>query len=234
MADKIWRTKWGAGIRAEYRPGKNDWNTLQSILAEDEYHLNGMSLADKNVVDIGGHIGGYTLAALSLGANVTTVEVLPENVAMIEKSVGYNSFPGSLRLLHNAIGEKTGEVIKACYNPVPHEKDTENHHEFIGVTATDTGGPSIEVMSISLNDVLNPLDEVEVLKIDCEGAEWAAFKGVSAEEISKVKLVVGEIHPVNEFKDTKLIDLLHGQFEDVSQELGGSGQPIDLICFRRK
>lgn len=229
-----WKTKWGTGIRAYYRVDKNDWNTLQSCLAEDEYHLNGLDLEGKNVVDIGGHIGGFTLAALAKGANVTAVEVLPENVDMIRDSVGLNAFSGSLNMVHKAIGKTTGEVIKACYNPVPSDKDTENHHEFIGVTTVDTGGASIEVESISLDDVLKDLDEVEVLKIDCEGAEWPAFAGVSPEQIAKVKLIVGEVHPLAEYAGQNLVDLLHGQFEDVSAELGGTGQLIDLICFRRK
>ena len=226
-----WISPFGKEIRGYYRDGKNDWNTMQSILKEDEYGLKTLCPEPKVVLDVGGHIGGFALLAASQGAEVVrVVEILPENVQMIKDSAERNSYK-SIQVYQKAIAEKSGETIKAYYMDT--STHTGEHHEFVGNTEADTGGASVEVETISLNDLCKDLDHVDILKVDCEGAEWPMLAGASKETLDKINLIVGEIHPwgTMTMKDMRAMLPNH---EDISASLGGKGQPIDLIAFKRK
>lgn len=226
-----WRSPFGKQIHAFWRDGKNDWNTLQSILKEDEYGLKALCSNPKHVIDIGGHIGGFALLAASQGATVRVVEILPENADIILRSANLNSFGSNLRIYQRAIAEKSGETIKAYYMDT--STHTGDHHEFVGNTESDTGGRSIEVETISLDELCADLPYVDILKVDCEGAEWPMLAGASEETLNKINLIVGEIHP---WGDNTIDDMraMLPNHEDISASLGGQGKPIDLIAFKRK
>lgn len=227
----LWISPFKKEIYAFYREGKNDWNTLQSILQEDEYALKTLCPNPQYVLDIGGHIGGFALLAASQCAKIVrVVEILPENVKLIRESCNRNSF-GAVQVYHRAIAEKSGQKIKAYYMDV--NTHTGEHHEFVGSTEQDTGGVSIEVDTISLDELCADLPRVDILKVDCEGAEWPMLAGTSNETLNKINLIVGEIHP---WQDKTIEDMkaLLPNHEDISASLGSKGLPIDLIAFKRK
>src|SRR3990172_12451074 len=56
-----WQTPNGRSVTFEYRQDTNDWNTIQSCTAADEYQLRGQRV-DGWALDIGAHIGGGALA----------------------------------------------------------------------------------------------------------------------------------------------------------------------------
>lgn len=230
-----WKTPFGFELSGHYRDGKNDWNTLQSIWKEDEYMFLKLCPNPKVAIDIGGHIGGWAVLAAKLGAQVDVVEILPENVELINQNADANGLGDLVKVHHKAIGEDSGRTIKAFYMDTSTESG--DHHEFVGHTEDyqfSGEGNSIDVQTLSLDDLLADLVSVDVLKIDCEGGEWPAFAGASAETLDKINLIVGEIHPYQGKSYNEFVELLQGKFEDISAELGGKGQAIDLIAFRRK
>jgi FkbM family methyltransferase len=231
MIKRNWITKFKKNIVAFYREGKNDWNTLQSILTEDEYGLSLLCPNPQTVVDIGGHIGGFSLLAASQGAsNIKVVEILPENVSIIKGSAELNNFK-SIHVIQKAISNISNQEITAYY------MDTSNtngdHHEFVGNTMQSTGGTGISVLTISLDDLLSDLNHVDILKVDCEGAEWPMLEGASKNTLDKIDLIVGEIHG---YQDKTISDMrtLLKDFEDISNQINGNGKHLDIIAFRKK
>ena len=227
MNKKIWTTKWGAQIEAYFRINKNDWNTHQSILAEDEYFFN--HLEGTIGIDIGAFIGSASLAMASKNMQVIAIEVLPENIEMINKNLQLNNFQDKVTILHRAINSDYTTIVKAFYgNP---NTDGKNVHEFIGHTSQKLiNDRFVEVQSISLNEIFTQynLSHCDILKIDCEGGEWPCFEAANNDVLSKIHYIVGELHtgqgePRGSLTSFK--SLLGDRFENKSLEFGFKPQP---------
>lgn len=200
-------TLWGVEVKVFTREGTNDWNTLYSCLVEDEYRIHDLPATNGIAIDIGAHAGGCTLALLSRGFRVIAVEPLPENTELLIKNVELNNWSDRFTLYKKAINEVSEKNVVLRYG---NEKtESGNHHRFIGNTIDSsswqenlwTDGKEIQVKTISIDDILKDVGPVDFLKIDCEGAEWSAFTGVSGESLSKIKRVVAELHGVDSTKD---------------------------------
>jgi FkbM family methyltransferase len=233
----IFKTKWGTDITAHYRAGKNDWNTLQSIIVEDEYNLNSIPLPVTGVlyaIDLGSHIGGFSLAACALGLNVLSVECLPENCDMQSRSFAANQLGDEdVILLNRAIHSKSGKTIEVSYGDT--STDSGAHHEFVGGSVTHAGGRSVQVETIDLAECISILCKGAgqvIVKTDCEGAEWEAFKNLPNAVIARIDWIVGEIHPLGENKSKQdLLKMLRGKYEDVSASYKTYNGSNDLCTF---
>jgi FkbM family methyltransferase len=226
------QTPWGISKTVEARADRSDYNTLNSCLKEDEYHLKALGVPGQLFIDIGAHIGGATIAAVARGMNTISVEVLPENVEMIGKNLLLSGLSTDKRVEHAAIHHTTGETMYAIYG----DQETESgfHHEFIGFTSSkplDNVDPARirEVKSISLPDLFEKyeVDHCRILKIDCEGAEWQCFKDVPEDVLDRIDYIIGEVHPdttaPTERSPAAFLDLLKGRFIDVSTKFNEIG-----------
>lgn len=120
------------------------------------------------VVDLGAHIGTFALGAGALGCRVLAVEAAPRNVALLEAGIRENGFD-HVEVVPAAVSDRPGALRFVANGP------------FGQVCDDDYPGPSIEVPAVTLDDLLSRLgwDGVDYLKIDVEGAEFAAFRGMS-------------------------------------------------------
>lgn len=220
-------TPWGKEVKVYTRQGTNDWNTLYSCIVEDEYNIGSIpkDAIGKKAIDIGAHAGGCSLALLSRGFNVVAVEPLPENVELIMKNVEANGWQTNFILHEKAINAQSGKKVVLRYGNEATESGS--HHRFIGNTVDSSDwqeglwdqGREIKVDTISIDDILKDIDEVSVLKIDCEGAEWSAFSGASKNSISKIHRVVAELHGLPSTVDMyqEFHDLLGKEFKNTTE-----------------
>lgn len=219
-------TPWGAEITVFTREGTNDWNTLYSCITEDEYNIADLDATVNNVVaiDIGAHAGGCSLALLSRGFKVVAVEPLPENAELIMKNVKANGWGKNFTLHNKAINETSGKEVVLRYGNEATESGS--HHRFIGNTIDSSEwqeglwdqGREIKVETISIDDVLKDIKNVNLLKIDCEGAEWSAFTGASEESLNKISRIVAELHalPTTKSMYQEFHDLIGQTFKNTT------------------
>lgn len=170
-----------------FRADTNDWNTLESAIHNDEYLLRRLPepKMDDIFIDIGAHIGSWTVYVEALYPGFTTfaVEVLPQNVQLLRQNI--NGF-----IINLAIAEKSDEIIEMSYGDLP-----EGHHRYIANSTPPTDDlMRFSVKTISLNEILEPIHHVHILKIDCEGAEYNALKGAAPHNLDKIDYIIGEHH----------------------------------------
>jgi FkbM family methyltransferase len=123
--------------------------------------------AGDRVLDLGAHIGTFSLLAARLGAQVTAVEASPGNVQLLRLAIEANALSDQLTVVHAAVTSEVGEVSFADQGPYG-TIDTER-------TGHASGWPVITVKGTTIDSLSGaPFDWI---KMDIEGAECAAISG---------------------------------------------------------
>lgn len=120
------------------------------------------------VLDLGAHVGTFALAAAALGCQVVAVEASPHNVALLNMSVAQNGFD-RMRVLEAAVTDHPGFLDFVQGGP------------FGAVANPAMQSPSIQVLAVTVDDVLAAVgwEQVDLIKVDVEGSEVAATRGMS-------------------------------------------------------
>ena len=162
-----------------------DMATVQHILWDDEYALEKLSLPKRAVVfDLGANIGTFCIGIRHIcpTAHITAYEPHPDNFKMLALNAPFAT------LIQKAATKKTGIV---------HLEDS--NKDFVQLQVVPQGG--IPVESISLNDMLKNVPNVDLLKIDIEGSEYGLLNAASPETLAKVQRIIMELHIVPDFDE---------------------------------
>jgi FkbM family methyltransferase len=225
-------TVFGNKATMAHRIGTTDRMTIESIMKYDEYKAKEIPISEGDVfVDVGSHVGTWgIMMAMAIESQVHLYEPLPENCTIIEKSIKMNSLQDRVFCHPVAV---TGET----YNHVDiHYTDDSTtfgkQHKYIG--NMQGGGNSIKVETISIEDIINSVGHVRVLKIDCEGCEVSGFASMSPENLSKIDYIVGEFHPWN--MDTMTFwKLFEPYFDNISNFVPKEGaKTLQTFLFKNK
>lgn len=150
-------------------------DVLGELILEGRYHfLSGHyrvlldSLpAGATVVDLGAHLGTFSLAAAANGLNVIAVEASPVNADALRQSIAANGFT-NVTVMPVAVSDRAGAVRFV-------------HNGAWGHITTDAlGGSLVEVPALPLPSILEELGvtRVDAVKMDVEGSEPAAIAGM--------------------------------------------------------
>src|SRR6476661_333667 len=159
-----------------------------------------------NVIDIGAHIGTYTIISsrrVSQTGKIVSIEADPANFEILKQNIKLNKLTNVTTLNHAAYSKET--KIKLY---LPDEQHTDTLRSTIMVDRPNTKQDRfIEVNANTLDNLLeqNGLNHAEInwIKIDVEGAEFEVLKGAT-NILSKSKdiAILIEIH--NLYGDTNL------------------------------
>lgn len=141
---------------------------------------------DSTVLDIGANMGWYTLLAAKLAprGRVIAVEAHPGNVRLIERSLAINAFD-HVEIWPVAASDRPGLLAFATPNSngyVPKEMDV------------NAGGVR-RVPAVALDALLEQADNLDLVKIDIEGFEPYALRGMRAALQRWRPVVLCEFHP---------------------------------------
>ncbi len=126
------------------------------------------------VVDVGANIGWHTLAlarAVGPGGRVYAFEPASDTFALLQKNVEANGLENVVTLFHAAVSDRSGnlKLHRSENNPGDHR-----------VAADPAEMRDVEtVRSVALDDVLAEVSGVALIKIDIQGHEPAAIRGMS-------------------------------------------------------
>jgi FkbM family methyltransferase len=162
----------------EVRPGTNDIETAVDTVVRKEY---GRWLPEKVgvLVDAGAFIGDTSAWYLSRfqDANVWALEPNPENRALAERNLA--RYGNRAVVLPLALSGRE-EIV---------------HFDGTG-TAGSIGKTGYEVRTTTVPELLKiiPSGQIDVLKIDIEGAELDVFEANPQAWLPKVGLIIAELH----------------------------------------
>lgn len=161
-------------------PGPVD-PVVRELLANDEFpphapnHLflrllrRGMTF-----LDLGSHVGTFSLPAAALGARVVAVDAHPQHARLLEAAAAHNGFTDRLTVVHAAVAEARGEVELVCNFGWSIVEHPENVPEEVA------GARRVRVPSLSTRDVLAEagVTRIDLIKMDLEGSETRALAGM--------------------------------------------------------
>jgi FkbM family methyltransferase len=170
----------------------------KEVFADGDYDLP-LSTKEPNILDIGANTGLFALRMKQLfpDSRLFCVEPEPSNYAQLERLVSENRLQ-SVQLIQVAIGAKTG-VSTLYLHP----------HNIGGHSLIQQGSdwtPS-DVKLLGLQDALKafPNGHCDLIKLDCEGAEYQILLSIDADLAPRIGCIVfegsGHLYDVDELHE---------------------------------
>ncbi len=209
-----WYTPEGHVVTMTYRDGTNDWNTISSVMTNDEYGFHSIT---GTAVDIGAHIGSATVCMLmdNPDLRVIAVEPIPENIALLRENLDQNGLRDRCVIQPGMVG--TDKVEYGFTGP-----ETATHHAWIG-NATGLGGTATKTAKVP-TVTMAELGPVTFIKIDCEGGEWGFL------DDPDVPRIVGEWHPFGGYTQGDLLIRLPRHQVTFSGPVEGPGGFVAVLA----
>jgi FkbM family methyltransferase len=179
------------GLRITMRRNYGDAMTLAEIFLDDCYG-GGLDLPyNPVIIDIGGFIGDFALYAVKrLNARrVIVCEPSPRNWALLLKNIANNGYEGRIEPVNKAVTDGRNAMMNI---------DAPDECQCM-VSAYHPGVQHLSaVPGISLGDLLrdHAVESVDLLKIDCEGGEYAIIESTPADVFRRIRHIVFEYHQI--------------------------------------
>lgn len=201
-------------VMIKLRTKSTDFLTFVNIWIFDEYLKNKIEIQNKDtIIDIGGHIGLFALYASQFCKNgqIYSFEPVIENYNLFLKNVENNNLK-NIKVFNTAVSKNNGKINLFL------NKDQAAHSIFTKSESVN------EVNSITLQRIFeeNNIKNCDLLKIDCEGAEYEILENLPIKYFAKIQKTVIECHFVKTKKDSfnnLKIRLKQQNFELIEKEL---------------
>jgi FkbM family methyltransferase len=198
-----------AGVRLSAPDATTAWTVVLQIAA-GEYRFPGLTpQAGWRVLDVGANIGVYALWAERLGADVTAFEPEPRTFASLTANVaGRRISPRQAAVVGRAV-----PTVQLYLSDV-----RSTRHTLLG-KEIESGEPlreSVDVPALTLAEVVG--DGCDLLKLDCEGAEFDALLHTDDDVLRRAQRLVVEFHRIA------------GSPESIVDRLEAAGMKADLLA----
>ena len=188
------------GLTITIRNNSGDAMTVSELFVSDCYIRDLLVPLPRNpvVVDIGGFIGDFALYAVKrLNARkVIVCEPSPKNWALLLKNIANNGYEDRIKPVHKAVTDGRNLMMNI---------DAPDEHQCM-VSGYDTSGqPLSSVPGISLSNLLreHAIENVDLLKIDCEGGEYEILESTPGDVLSRIRNIVFEFHDLSKLEGAK-------------------------------
>lgn len=170
-----------------------DNNTLsiyKEVFINKVYNPKGFTIEENSTVfDVGANVGVFSLFASRIkGVKVFSFEPHPTNFSVLEENIHLNSL-NNINAFQVGLG-KDNELRTLIIGEIPGGHKVSNGNEVPGVANTLT----IETRTLGSFISSNKIDEIDFLKLDCEGAEGEILDSLDSNTLAKIKKIVIEFH----------------------------------------
>lgn len=199
------------GLKFEISSRDGECFTFYENIIRRDYLRNGIQLAPgDNVIDIGANTGLFAILAAQIvgpSGKVFAFEPARGTYARLKRNIELNGF-NNITAINAAIGAATGE---AELHLADRSSLASLYKEVDGSARTRQGFEPAETVRVeTLASVMSRfcLDEVKLLKLDCEGAEYDIFGTLEPTVAGKIKQISMEVHQIPEHQTTEIPQML--------------------------
>lgn len=199
------------GYKFHVRPDTLDeWIIKESFVSK--VYLNKIQLTKQDRwLDVGAHIGSFSVSVAEHVDAVIAFEPEPENFALLESNIflnrAINVFPWNTAIV--------GDDRHVVYLYKNLKKNTGSHSFFV-----QRGREQLQVPCLNINHILVE-SAIDKIKIDAEGAEYEILKGIKLWD--KIKELIFE------FDFQKLKDVDHSKYFEILQLLTSKGFEVRAL-----
>ncbi len=222
----LYRQRLPGGTLEVPRFGDFFWTFLEVYLDEDYFFPSEKS--DPFIINLGANIGvdEVYFKWLYPQCRILSFEALPENAAILKKNIERNRFR-DVEVVEAAVGDREkrltmyGDRRAATVAKGLIQEQVKAHGEY--------AGKEVEVNVVPLSPFLKEGEEVDLLKVDIEGAEETVITELDrAGKLRYVKYLVVEYHRYSftENKLSRIVDALERNRFDITFR-------SDFTCFTR-
>lgn len=177
------------GFNFVVREGTMDHVIINEVKHEYLDSLAKNNFKGKNIIDLGGHIGSFSIQItkyLKPNAKVVCIEPSPYNVKMIKENIELNQLGKTINVKQAAVSSKPGKATLF----ISSDNTGGNKLDMVEPSSKET----VEVEVVTLRDIIDGFGEecVDLLKIDVEGSECPILFPHGDLLKRKVKLLIGE------------------------------------------
>jgi FkbM family methyltransferase len=182
--------------KAHFRPNTNDEQVWHHVVDVNEYRIperiNGWT-----VLDVGAHIGSFVHLCVERGAaQVIALEPHPAN---------YRALMGNIEGLDNGrvmpmqlAAWRSDQPIQwlPMINPWQPDPGAGGGLDAGGTSLMreGVGTSTVNVLAVPFNEILRGMAQVDLMKIDCEAAEFPIL--LTCTELHRIKRIAGEYHEI--------------------------------------
>ncbi|OGC38557.1 hypothetical protein A2155_00105 [candidate division WWE3 bacterium RBG_16_52_45] len=200
------------------------WVEVEEIIGTFIRGDYGRTSPGKIVVDVGASLGSFSLDAARQRAKVLAYEPAPESFELLSQNTKLNRLEDRIKPFRLGVAGRAGKrtFFLTRFSPLS---------SFFGGSSN-----KISVDCITLEDIFKKhrLKKLDLLKLDCEGAEYEILYETAPEILQKIREVRLEYHmlPAKNANPDALTDfLLHRGFALVNRR---KDAPISgILWFRR-
>ncbi len=156
----------------------SDEAVIRETWVENVYRIHDSDFRPNGVLlDVGANIGAVSVFGSSLGAYVVAVEPEPDNLSYLQRNLDSNMI-GGYRVLPVALGPVTSRArMTPCH----------------GNSYMSSDGPvEVDVITVEAALALAGVDEVDVCKIDIEGAEYELIDSMPSSVLRRIRYLTME------------------------------------------
>lgn len=178
-----------SGLNAEIPPVLI--SAFDDVFLKEVYKSNFSTLKKEPVIlDIGANVGYFSLYIYSKfpSAKVIAFEPIPSNFQLLERHKNKNNLYSLINDNRAVLGE--GNFIDINYN------DNLDYTVGASILERNTTTTSIKVPVITIPEIFHEyeMDHCDLLKIDCEGAEYNILFNCPTSYLNKISNMVVEVH----------------------------------------
>ena len=188
------------------------WGILADVFINQVYAPTNFTIHPADiVVDVGAHRGGFTsFAARHTSNTVLAFEPDPINFSLLQKHIKQNNLQNVIAY-NAAVGGESGK------SKLYISSSSSRHSLYSNQALINDNFPQIDVSVLSLDECLEKLELVHLLKMDCEGAEFGILMRAEDKTLNKIQKLVLETHdPLHSQKIKELCDRIKICFPNIT------------------
>jgi FkbM family methyltransferase len=177
------------------------WSVKETFL-DSFYTRYSLPIQDGwTIVDIGAGIGDFSIYAAYQHPKtvVYAYEPFPESFALLTKNIALNKLdnilPFQVAIWGQAdtllLDDSSGEPLQVTSKALSPEDEA--------------GAVKVEAQKLSQVLKLNNIEKIDLLKLDCEGAEYEILLNVSAETFTKIERIIMEYHNLDSVQNHQML-----------------------------